>query len=353
MTYEFDVALTFAGEDRVFVESVVNALRKSDISVFYDEDFAVDWWGKDLTEYFGDVYERRARYAVMFVSRHYAEKPWTNLERKSVLARALEQVDSYLLPVRLDSSKLAGVRSTLGFLDGHRLGALGVAQAILEKVGAPTPVQTPEFDRVPATKEELALLLGARPKGWEYAALAFYLREMLVEYENDYEDFRIGYAIPSEYLPDSEVNDVLQEGNAQILGAMNLLEKLLLGPAQEEAIGKPGEAGDPERIQRLARHLTSLYRELIGWAQRIRSYAPESEEARAVLLIKARYAEQPVVAYRTFVAEYVEIIDDLLARLSTGQELNVNQQLELKYTVPPALAAEFEVAAKAFSRSRR
>jgi hypothetical protein len=71
--YEFDIAVSFAGEDRDYVSEVVAGV-KGDVKVFYDEDYAVESWGEDGVEYFSGVYLSRARYAVMFVSQHYAAR---------------------------------------------------------------------------------------------------------------------------------------------------------------------------------------------------------------------------------------------------------------------------------------
>jgi hypothetical protein len=128
--HDFDVAVTFAGEDREYVDAVVELVKKAGFKVFYDEDHKYESWGEDLTEYFPDVYERRARFAVMFISKAYATKPWTRLERRSVLVRALNDDKGYLLPVRLDSTKLPGVRDAIGYLDGHRETPAGIARAI-------------------------------------------------------------------------------------------------------------------------------------------------------------------------------------------------------------------------------
>ncbi|MYW96418.1 toll/interleukin-1 receptor domain-containing protein [Amycolatopsis rubida] len=73
--------MSFAGEDREFVEAVVREVAEAGYQVFSDQDEQVALWGEDLTEYLPKIYEERARYAVMFVSRHYAAKPWTRFER--------------------------------------------------------------------------------------------------------------------------------------------------------------------------------------------------------------------------------------------------------------------------------
>jgi hypothetical protein len=44
--FQYDVALSFAGEDRALVESVARFLVDLDVSVFYDEFFTHELWGK-------------------------------------------------------------------------------------------------------------------------------------------------------------------------------------------------------------------------------------------------------------------------------------------------------------------
>ena len=114
-TYEFDVAVSFAGEDRELVEEIVSRLKGAGIHVFFDTDYQADMWGEDLVEYLDQVYRVKVRYTIMFISRFYAEKMWTRHERRSALARALEQRSAYILPVRLDSTALDGLRPTMRF----------------------------------------------------------------------------------------------------------------------------------------------------------------------------------------------------------------------------------------------
>ena len=47
-SYEFDVAVSFAGEDRPIVKEVVDTLRERGLTAFYDEDYKVEIWGQDL-----------------------------------------------------------------------------------------------------------------------------------------------------------------------------------------------------------------------------------------------------------------------------------------------------------------
>lgn len=51
-------------------------------------------WGEDLIEFFDQIYRVDSRYALLFVSRFYAQKMWTRHERRSALARGLAQDDA-------------------------------------------------------------------------------------------------------------------------------------------------------------------------------------------------------------------------------------------------------------------
>jgi hypothetical protein len=65
--YEYDVALSFAGEDRGIVEEVARILVDRGLSIFYDRYEEIDLWGKDLSEYLDQVYRMKARYCVVFI----------------------------------------------------------------------------------------------------------------------------------------------------------------------------------------------------------------------------------------------------------------------------------------------
>jgi phage FluMu protein Com len=114
---EYDIAVSFAGEDRPVVEKYVNALSTRDIKVFYDKYEKSELWGKDLYIRLIDVYKNKARYCVIFISHHYAEKLWTNHERKAAQARAFKDNETYILPVKLDDTELPGIHETVGYID--------------------------------------------------------------------------------------------------------------------------------------------------------------------------------------------------------------------------------------------
>ncbi|HYR76302.1 MAG TPA: TIR domain-containing protein [Pyrinomonadaceae bacterium] len=139
--YDYDVTVSFAGEDRTYVEQVAAALYALGIRVFYDRYEQVDLWGKDLYTHLDDVYRKRARYCVVFISQHYADKLWTNHERKSAQARAFEEKSEYILPVRFDATEVPGMLPTTGYIAATKLEPAEVALMIAKKTGMDTDLR--------------------------------------------------------------------------------------------------------------------------------------------------------------------------------------------------------------------
>lgn len=130
----YDVALSFAGEDRTYVETVASILKTRGVRVFYDDYEKVDLWGKDLYEHLAAVYSSQARFTVMFISKHYAAKVWTRHERRSAQARALSENREYILPARFDDTEVEGLLPTIGYVDLRRTTPEQLADLIVGKL---------------------------------------------------------------------------------------------------------------------------------------------------------------------------------------------------------------------------
>lgn len=116
MKYYYDVVLSFAGEDREYVEECADILTALGIKVFYDSYEQDVLWGKDLYTFLADIYSNKARYAIVFISQHYVKKCWTKHEFKFINERMFNSETEYLLPVFLDDKKLCGIPETQGYL---------------------------------------------------------------------------------------------------------------------------------------------------------------------------------------------------------------------------------------------
>jgi hypothetical protein len=132
--FKYDVALSFAGEDRHYVDQVAELLRQADVRVFYDRFEEADLWGKNLYDHLSDVYRNKARYTVMFISKHYAAKAWTNLERQNAQARALTENAEYILPARFDDADVPGLLPSVGYLSLQGREPTAIAGLIVQKL---------------------------------------------------------------------------------------------------------------------------------------------------------------------------------------------------------------------------
>lgn len=114
---DYDVCLSFAVEDRQYVELVGAALRLNGIRSFYDLHEDVRLWGKDLSQHFDALYTRRARYCVLFISAAYAGKLWAKRDLRSAETRSFLEWGEYILPARFDDTELPGLGSTVAYID--------------------------------------------------------------------------------------------------------------------------------------------------------------------------------------------------------------------------------------------
>jgi hypothetical protein len=131
---EYQVALSFAGEQRDYVKAVASELNKHGVRVFYDEDDEIGLWGKNPAEELQRVYMTASNVVVMFVWEDYARKSWPIHERRSALARALDERREYILPARFDDTALPGLDPTVSYLPlANRLPAK-LAENIMAKL---------------------------------------------------------------------------------------------------------------------------------------------------------------------------------------------------------------------------
>lgn len=131
---KFDVAFSFAGEDRSIVYPIAEELKNQSISVFYDEFEKGNLWGKDLSKYFKSTYTENTRFVVPFISKHYPNKDWTNFEFTVAHEEAKKRDSEFILPVRIDDTLLVGLPNTVSYLDYNVEGKDGIVEAILSKL---------------------------------------------------------------------------------------------------------------------------------------------------------------------------------------------------------------------------
>lgn len=137
--FEYDVAVSFAGEDRRTAERFAELLKAEGVSVFYDFWNKADLWGRNLYPQLAEVYSKKARFCVMFLSAAYAKKAWPRHEMEAAQTRAFRENEAYILPVRIDDTAIPGISETVAYLDLRRETIEEVAKIAVEKLRTAGP----------------------------------------------------------------------------------------------------------------------------------------------------------------------------------------------------------------------
>jgi hypothetical protein len=328
----FDVALSFAGEDRGYVEQVARLLPRRGVSAFYDEAERVELWGEDLYDALDQVYRLEARYVVMFVSEHYAAKRWPTHERRSAQARAIQDEQAYILPVRFDDVDVPGL-SNISYIDARDMTPEQLVDLICTKIEAGSAdLSDSEVDN------EL---------GWEFLLLGEELKARLEALDTRRWYHDIGYVRPTlERIRtrDAAIED-LQTRTREIVLSVSNVGRLFGESTLEQAWGAPGEPGNSERIRQLAAALVEIYESMLDFAERARG-ATVPKEFESVYWALAGYVNQPLRQVEDFVNQFGEELRDVIGKLRTGAtpEEPVRLEFTLTLSIDPEDKAAFDVA---------
>ena len=172
--FEYDVCLSFAGEQREYVEQVAAKLKSRGVRVFFDDYAKAALWGKDLYSHLNDIYQHFCRYCILFASKEYADKVWTSHERRSAQARALKDKQEYILPARFDDTPIPGLPDTVHYIDLKRISPSDLADIALQKLGNPLrqeylpPVLDRLFERLEIDKDDHETQASVESQAWSF-----------------------------------------------------------------------------------------------------------------------------------------------------------------------------------------
>jgi hypothetical protein len=131
---QYDVVISFAGEDRAIAAKIANSLIDRGITVFYDAYEEVNLWGKDLYRHLSTIYRDNGKYCLMIISASYARKQWTNHEKRAAQARAFRENQEYILPLRLDNTEIEGLEETVGYISFQGRSIEDIVELVCKKI---------------------------------------------------------------------------------------------------------------------------------------------------------------------------------------------------------------------------
>jgi len=103
--FEFDIAISFAGENRVLAKFIVDQLAELDISSFYDKNYEDNYLGGPWAKLFKEIFVEKSRLVVAILDAHHYEKVWPTFERDCFTVRVAQ---SEVIPIILDDTVFPG-----------------------------------------------------------------------------------------------------------------------------------------------------------------------------------------------------------------------------------------------------
>jgi hypothetical protein len=108
---KYDVAVSFAEEDAVVAEKIVRSLERRKIKTYYYKDHSAIHWGEDLFTISYAKYAIESRCILTIISKNYARKYWTDIERLILHSVHITGKITWL-PLRLDDTRLEGLSNS-------------------------------------------------------------------------------------------------------------------------------------------------------------------------------------------------------------------------------------------------
>lgn len=105
-TKEFEIALSFAGENRKLAKYIAEQFEQIDVTVFYDELYESNYLGKAWSKEFERIFLTDSRYVVCLLDSFHKEKIWPTFERDCFKKRVPA---GDVIPIYLDDTVFVGI----------------------------------------------------------------------------------------------------------------------------------------------------------------------------------------------------------------------------------------------------
>jgi hypothetical protein len=110
--YEFDFAISFAGENRELARHIAQSIETLDASIFFDEQYEANYLGRTWSKEFLRIFGSASRLVICLLDSHHRDKIWPTFERECFNPRV---ADGDVIPIFLDETVFPGIpRDTVG-----------------------------------------------------------------------------------------------------------------------------------------------------------------------------------------------------------------------------------------------
>ncbi len=104
----YTIAVSYASEQRYYVEKFVEYFENLNISIYYDRNAQEEMAGNLLHEKLQEIYTDDTEYRIIFISKDYINKPVTKMEAEYILGDNIYN-KGRLYVFRFDEGELPGL----------------------------------------------------------------------------------------------------------------------------------------------------------------------------------------------------------------------------------------------------
>jgi len=114
----YDFAISYASEQREYVERFAQFLKKKKYHVYYDREEQAGMVGKLLHEELSEIYSKKSKARVIFLSKEYMYKKVTRYESEIILAESIYEKHKMFI-FKFDDLSLPGLNRNIVYSNIH------------------------------------------------------------------------------------------------------------------------------------------------------------------------------------------------------------------------------------------
>jgi hypothetical protein len=130
--YTFDIAISFAGENRELAEEIAHTLRFLDYEVFYDKLYEANYLGSSWSKEFERIFSHDSKYIICLLDHNHQAKIWPTFERECFSEKVQT---NEVIPIFLDETKFVGIpQDLIGIKFRYTIGERDLITRIREEI---------------------------------------------------------------------------------------------------------------------------------------------------------------------------------------------------------------------------
>lgn len=115
MNYKYDVAISYASEQRQCILELSKELNKLNLKIFADFIEPTRLWGTHIPEELRKIYYSESKVIIILLSSEYVQKSYTLFESRIAMEKSL--TNAPFLIIKYDDVELPWLNTTIGYVN--------------------------------------------------------------------------------------------------------------------------------------------------------------------------------------------------------------------------------------------